>query len=194
MMSFQKIISIIIFFLTGITVYGIINEKEILLSLGHLLLLPLVGIWYGIKRKWALNSIDKIIYLAFLLGSISDTVILIDWGQTGEFLQISISLLMNLLIVIAIRKEGTRIYSSEMQDSPKIIVPAVIIFLFFGYFLMNILPTTLYFVSILYAILELILIAHGFFRLAKGNSYKWVVFGVIFVFLKDVIYSFHFFI
>ncbi len=193
-MSFQKSVTVAIFSLTGLTIYGIFNGEELLLSLGHILLLPMVGIWYGVKRQWALNSIDKIIYIAFLLGSLSDTIILIDWGQTGEFLQISVSLMMNLLLIIVFRKEGTRIYSNKMQDSPKIIVPSIIIFLFFGYFLMPSLPTGIYFVTILYAILEVLLITHGFFRLAKGQSYTWVAFGVSFVFFKDVIYCFHFFI
>lgn len=178
----------------GLTIYGILNEYQLLLSVGHVLLLPLVGLWYAIKRNWSWKSIDKTMYLAFILGSFADSVILIDWGPTGEFLSISISLMMNLLIIIAFRKEGTRIYSDKMQDVPKIAVPVLIIFLFFGYVLMPSVPNSIYLVSILYAILEVLLVSHGFFRIAKGKSYLWVIFGVSLVLFKDAIYSFHFFI
>jgi hypothetical protein len=193
-MGFLKLITILIFTLMGFTIYGILYEQKMLLSFGHIFLLPLVGFWYGIKRNWSLKPIDKIMYVAFALGSFADSVILIDWGQTGEFLSISISLLMNLLILIVFRKEGTRIYSDKMQDVPKIAIPVIIIFLFFGYVLMPSVPNSIYLVSILYAILEVLLATHGFFRIAKGNSYLWVIFGVSLVLFKDAIYSFHFFI
>ena len=193
-MSFLKLITILIFALMGVTIYGILREQQLLLSLGHVFLLPLVGFWYGVKRKWALNPIDKIIYWVFALGSFADSVILIDWGQTGEFLSISISLVMNLLIIMIFRKEGTRIYSDKMQDLPKIAIPFLIIFLFFGYVLMPSVPNSIYLVSILYALIEVLLVTHGFFRIAKGKSYIWVVLGVSLVLFKDAIFSFHFFI
>lgn len=193
-MNFLKLVTLLIFTLMGLTIYGILHEYQILISIGHILLLPLVGLWYAIKRNWAVTSIDKTVYLAFALGSFSDSVILIDWGKTGEFLSISISLMMNLLIIIIFRKEGTRIYSDKLTDFPKIAIPGLIIFLFFGYVLMPSVPSSIYLVSVLYAILEVLLVSHGFFRIAKGKSYIWVIFGVIMVLFKDAIYSFHFFI
>lgn len=193
-MRLINIITTLIILLTSATIYGILYHNDLIVLLGHILLLPIVGVWYGIKRRWSINSIDKIVYVAFLLGSVSDAVILLEWHQISEFIQISISFLMNLLLLIVFRKEGTRIYSNKITDSPKIILPAAIIFLFFGYFLIPSLPNSIYFVTILYAILELLLVAHGFFRIAKGKSYLYVALGVSFVILKDVIYSLHFFV
>jgi hypothetical protein len=189
-----KLVTLLIFILIGFTVYGILYEQNTLLTLGHVLLLPMVGFWYGIKRKWSLKSIDKVMYCAFVVGSFADSVILVDWGQKGELLSVSFSLLMNLLIMVAFRKEGTRIYSDKTQDIPKVVVPALLVFLFFGYVLRLSVPNSVYFISILYAVLEALLAAHGYFRSAKFNSYLWVVFGVSLVLFKDAIFSFHFFI
>lgn len=193
-MNFLRLIVLAIFTLMGFTIYGIVNEQEYLLSLGHILSLPLVGLWYGTKRNWTTEPTDYLVYFAFLLGSFADSVIIIDWGQMGKFLSISISLIMNLLLLMIFRKEGTRIYSEKLRDLPKVIIPVVIIFLFFGYILMPSVPASIYSVSIFYAILEVLLVTHGFFRTARGRSYLWVACGVSLVLLKDAIYSFHFFI
>lgn len=178
----------------GLTTYGILHDYQLLISIGHILLLPSVGLWYAIKRNWSWKSIDKTMYLAFALGSFADSVILIDWGRTGEFLSISIASMMHLLIIIVFRKEGTRIYSDKMQDVPKIAIPFLFIFFFFGYVLIPSVPDSIYLVSMMYALLEVLLVSHGFFRIATGKSYLWVIFGVIMVLFKDAIYSFHFFI
>jgi hypothetical protein len=193
-MNFLRLIVIAIFSLIGFTIFGILNEQKFLISLGHIFSLPLVGIWYGIKRNWSTESTDYFVYFAFLLGSLADSVIIIDWGQKGEFLSISISLIMNLLLIMIFRKEGTRIYSENLQDLPKVLIPVLIIFLFFGYILMPSVPSSIYVVSIFYAILEVLLVIHGFFRTVRGRSYQWVISGIFLVVLKDAIYSFHFFI
>lgn len=193
-MKLLRLIVIAIFSLIGFTIYGIVNEQFFLISLGHIISLPLVGIWYGTKRNWSVESTDYLVYFAFLLGSLADSVIIIDWGQTGEFLSISISLIMNFLLLIIFRKEGTRIYSEKLQDLPKILIPVVIIFLFFGYILMPSVPSSIYVVSIFYAILEVLLVVHAIFRLVRGRSYFWVISGISLVVMKDAIYSFHFFI
>lgn len=193
-MNFLRLIFIAILSLIGLTIYGIVTEQKLLLSLGHVFSLPLVGIWYGTKRKWSIEPIDNLVYFAFLLGSLADSVIFIDWGQKGEFLSISISLIMNLLFLMIFRNEGTRIYSENLQDLPKILIPVVIVFLFFGYILMPSVPASIYVLSIFYAILEVLLVTHAFFRTVRGRSYLWVILGISLVVLKDAIYSFHFFI
>ena len=193
-MNLLKSITTAIFTLISLTVIGILIKNNIMLSMGHLFLLPLVGFWYGTKRQWSASYIDKLAYATFALGAFADSVILIDWGQTGEFLSISVSLIMNLLIIMIFRKEGTRIYSDKTKDIPKIVVPALSVFLFFGYFMIPSLPTSIYFLSIFYAVLEVIFVAHGLFREAKRTSYLWIAFGVVLFLLKDVIYGVHFFV
>ncbi|MDZ7936449.1 MAG: hypothetical protein U5M51_16120 [Emticicia sp.] len=98
------------------------------------------------------------------------------------------------MLIIIFRKEGTRIYSEQAKDLPKLLFPIFIIFSFFGVVLIPILPNIIYFLSIAYAIQEMILVIHGLFRKAKGKSYVWVAAGVCLIIIKDVVYSYNFFV
>jgi hypothetical protein len=132
-------------------------------------------------------------YLTYLVGSFSDSLILLG-GQIGEVLQITMTIVMHMILIVIFRKEGTRIYSDKLQDLPKLLIPITIIFIFFGTVLIPVIPDALYFLLIFYAVQEMILISHGLFRRVKGKSYVWVALGVSLIFLKDVLYCYNFFI
>ena len=40
----------------------------------------------------------------------------------------------------------------------------------------------------------MILVSHGLFRQVKGKSYVWVATGVVLMILKDILYSYNFFV
>ena len=192
-MNINKLISFVILSLIGLTAFGLFNQNSFLISLGHIFILPMIGIWYGFKRNWATTSIDMATYATYLVGSFSDSVILLG-EETGEMLQIIMTLIMHMILIIVFRKEGTRIYADKLKDLPKLVIPVSIIFVFFGTVLIPILPNIIYFIAILYAILEMLLVAHGLFRQVKGKSYLWVAIGVILIMLKDILYCYNFFI
>ena len=192
-MKINRLIALIIIFLIGSTAFGLFNDISIFVFLGHIFILPMVGLWYGFKRKWQTTSIDLAVYLAFFVGSFSDSIILIG-GQIGEGLQIIITIIMHTILIVIFRKEGTRIYSDKLQDLPKLLIPMTIIFVFFGVFMIPILPNTIYFIAIFYAIQEMILVSHGLFRKTKGKSYMWVSVGVCLIMVKDILYCYNFFI
>jgi hypothetical protein len=192
-MNINRLISLVILSLIGLTAFGLFNNNSFLISLGHIFILPMIGIWYGFKRNWATTSIDIATYATYLVGSFSDSVILLG-EETGEMLQIIMTLIMHMILIIVFRKEGTRIYADKLKDLPKLVIPVSIIFVFFGTVLIPILPNIIYFIAILYAISEMLLVAHGLFRQVKGKSYIWVATGVILIMLKDVLYCYNFFI
>ncbi|AFK05384.1 hypothetical protein Emtol_4261 [Emticicia oligotrophica DSM 17448] len=191
-MTINKLISFIILSLIGLTGYGLYNQNTVLILIGHILTLPSIGVWYGFKRNWNTSTIDIATYLTYFVGSFSDSIILIG-QEIGEILQILITLCMHLILIVIFRKEGTRIYSDRLQDLPKLL-PIIVIFIFFGLVMRLSLPDALYFISIVYAIVVMILVAHGLFRVAKGKSYFWVAAGVLLLIIKDVLYCYNFFI
>lgn len=193
-MKQSKIFLIIILSLLLLTLVGLEFGFKPLSIIGHILLLPLVGIYYGSLRDWQFGPVDKYVYLAFLIGSPSDTILFLGLGESGSFGQISLTLMMNLLFIFTFRHEGTTIYSSKLRDIPKLVLPSLFVFLCFGYLIMPSVPDAVYFLSILYAVVLVILVAHGYFRPIKGRSYLWVTLGVTLVLIKDLFYSVYFFI
>ena len=192
-MTVNRLIAILIVSLIGLTAYGLSTGNALLISLGHISILPLIGIWYGFKRQWNTNAIDKAMYAAYFVGSFSDSFILIG-GQIGETLVISMTIIMHTLFIFIFRREGTRIYSDKQKDLPKLLIPITIIFLFFGVVLIPILPQVIYFLTIFYCVQLMILVSHGLFRQVKGRSYAWVATGVVLMMVKDILYSYNFFV
>jgi hypothetical protein len=192
-MIFNRLIAILIVLFIGLTAYGLSIGNTLLVSLGHIIILPLIGIWYGFKRQWQTNPIDKAMYAAYFIGSFSDSFALIG-GQIGETLVISMTITMHMFFIYIFRKEGTRIYSDKQKDLPKILIPITIIFIFFGTVLIPILPEVIYFLTILYCVQLMILVSHGLFRQVKGRSYVWVAVGVVLMMVKDILYSYNFFV
>ena len=192
-MTANKIISIVIVSFVGVAALGLYYDVELLVILGHIFTLPMVGVWYGIKRRWNTAPIDKLMYLTYFVGSFSDSLLLVG-GEIGETLQAILTLIMHTILIMAFRKEGTRIYSDKAKDLPKLLIPVTIIFIFFGAVLMHTLPNVIYFIGIFYAVQEMILICHGLFREIKGRSYVWVAIGTSLIFVKDVLYSLNFYV
>lgn len=192
-MNINRLISLVILSLIGLTAFGLFNHNSFIISLGHIFILPMIGIWYGFKRNWATTSIDMATYATYMIGSFSDSIILFA-KETGEMLQIIMTLIMHMILIIIFRKEGTRIYADKLKDLPKLVIPVSIIFVFFGTVMLPILPNAIYFIAILYAILEMLLVAHGLFRRVSGKSYIWIAIGVVLIMVKDVLYCYNFFI
>ncbi len=192
-MNLNRLIAILIVLFIGLTAFGLSTDNTLLISLGHIFILPMVGIWYGFKRRWQANPIDIAMYAAYFIGSFSDSFVLIG-GQIGEALQIVMTIAMHALFIFIFRREGTRIYSGSQKDLPKLVIPITIIFVFFGVVLIPILPEVVYFLTIFYSIQLMILISHGLFRRVKGKSYYWVATGVLLMIVKDILYSYNFFV
>lgn len=193
-MKLSKVLVFLIVFITVLTSVGIYYNLDFLSASGHLFLMPLIGFWYGIKRNWQFGPIDRLMYLAYFIGSFADSLILIDWGTLSEFLQINTTLVMHFVFILVFRNEGTLVYTNRFKEVPKILLPALIVVLAFGSFVGPLVTDSLYFILIFYSVLEIILMSHGYFRPFKGKSYFWVAMGVTLIFLKDVIYCVHFFL
>jgi hypothetical protein len=193
-MKKNEIIFILIIFLLFQTIFGIVVRYHSLFIIGHLLILPMVGIWYGYIRHWRYEIVDKYIYLAFLVGAPSDIMVFLKLGERGSFIQISLTLIMNLLFILVFRREGTMIYINKFREMPKLVFPAMIVIMAFGLLVVPLVTDSLYFILIFYSVIEILLMSHGYFRPIKGMSYFWVALGVTFIFIKDVLYCINFFV
>ncbi len=181
--------------LVSINSLSFIDDSTIFFKiLGHGLLMPICGLIYGIIRKWQFGQIDKLIMLACLVGSICDVVIFFDLNEKGEFLQITTAFFLHLIFIIVFRKEGAFVFNIGKTNILKVIIPAMLIFFFFGFVLLTVLPSLLYFIAILYAVEVTILAILGYFRPVSNRKYWFVAIGVSALILKDFLYSYFFYI
>ncbi len=162
--------------------------------IGHGLFMPFVGIMYGMKRNWQFGHIDQLIYLSCLLGGICDIVIFFDLNEKGEFLQIVSNFFVHSIFVVIFRKEGAFVFNIGNTNIWKIVLPALISFFFFGFVLLNTLPNLIFFVAILYAVQIVILAVLGFYRPTSSKSYWLVAIGIIVIMLRDILYSYFFYV
>ncbi len=189
-LAFVSLILIILF-----NSYSFLNESSIFFRIiGHGLFMPMLAVIYGIKRGWKLGLTDLLMFLACLIGSLCDVVIFLDLSVKGEFLQITTAFFVHLILIIIFRKEGAYVFNINNKHFLKILIPALCSFLFFGFVLLDILPNLLYFVAIIYAVQITILAVLGYYRPTSAPNYFLVALGVSFIMLKDILYSYFFYI
>ncbi|RYU92941.1 hypothetical protein [Emticicia agri] len=189
----QRVITILLGILVIFNIYVFLHEQRIALLVGTTLLMPLIGVFYGFARKWEANGVDKLIYLASVLGGFSDISIFLNYKGNGELTQITLACIVHLVYIIIFQKEGTHVYSLEKKNLLKLAIPAGFVFFFFGFVLLKVIPDTVFLVTVLYAFELFVLVVLGYFRPVNKKSY-WIGFtGVTLILIKDVFYSeFHF--
>lgn len=193
-MNGSKFFLVLFLLLLGLTTFGLINKFDLFVLLGHVFLLQIMAVWFFFHVKKMINIKTKLIIFGLLVGSLSDVSILLGLKAIGELIQITLGVLVNLIFLIVIRFEGVSIYSEKYKGILLLSIPAVIIFLFFGVFILPNVPNMVFGVSVLYAMVELFLIIHSLFRITNKKSYILVLLGVVLLVIKDGLYSLHFFV
>lgn len=191
----NSFIVIILYFLLLIgTFIGILNDVYLLLLIGHSFSWLLMGIWLGFSRDWKFTISDKLIYVVTILASFADSVLLFNWDILGQFIQITFTLLIHTLLILIFRFEGIN-FNFKTQNQRLIVLFIIIIFfLGFGHILINFIPNLAYFVSVIYSVVECILIIHAIFRDKTSKSYIVVLIGVGMICLNDFMYIINFYV
>lgn len=172
----------------------IYEPSEIYKILGHMLLMPMMGLVYGILRGWQFGKVDQMILLACVIGCFGDGIIFFDLNEKGQFLQLVSAFFVHLIFIVIFRSEGAYVFNIAKTNILKVVIPALIVFFFFGLVLLPVLPNVLYFMAILYAIEVAILAVIGYFRPASNRKYWFVAIGVTLIILKDILYSYFFYV
>lgn len=170
------------------------EPSEIYKILGHMLFMPMVGLIYGILRGWQFGKIDQRVFLACVIGCIGDGIIFFGLKEKGEFLQLVSTFFVHFIFIIIFRSEGAYVFNIAKINILKVLAPALIVFFFFGFVLLPVLPNVLYFMVIFYAIEVAILLVIGYFRPVSDKKYWLVAIGVTLILLKDILYSYFFFV
>ena len=189
----QRVITILLGILVIFNIYAYLNGFRIALLVGTTMLMPMIGVFYGFARKWETTGVDKLMYLACVLGGFSDLSIYLNYKNSGELTQIALACVVHLVYIIVFQKEGTHVYSLGRKNLLKLAIPAGFVFFFFGFVLLKVIPDTVFLITVLYAFELFILVVLGYFRPVTKKSY-WIGFvGVTLILIKDVFYSeFHF--
>lgn len=191
----SKIILILLILLVLLNSFSFtIVENPVVRLLGHGSFFLTVYLLFASLRKWSFMAVDFRMLLACLIGSIGDIVLFLDLGVAGEFLQLCATFFVHLIFIITFQKEGAHIFKINNTNILKIAIPSIIIFFFFGFVLLNTLPNILFFLVIFYSVELTIMIVLGYYRPTKSLSYWSVSIGVTLILLRDLIYSFFFFI
>lgn len=176
--------------------YSFVEEVPLYIKIiGHSLFMPFLGVIYGIKRKWQFGQVDQLILFVCMIGCIGDIIIFFDLQEKGKFLQIVAAFFAHLVIIIIFKREGAYVFTSNSNiNILKVIIPVSISFFFFGFVLLNLLPNILYFGAIIYSVQVTILAILGYFRPTKNTSYWIVAVGVSVIIIKDILYSYYFYV
>lgn len=170
------------------------EPSEIYKILGHMLFFPTTGLVYGFLRDWQFGKIDQRIFLICLIGCFGDGIIFFVLNEKGEFLQLASTFFVHFIFINVFRNEGAYVFNIARINILKVLIPALIVFFFFGFVLLPLLPNVLYFMVIFYAIEVAILVVIGYFRPVSEKKYWLVAVGVTLILLKDILYSYFFFV
>jgi len=190
----QRVITVLLAILVIFNIYVFLNESRAALLIGATLLMPLMGVYYGFARLWATTGIDKLMYFACFLGAFSDLSIYLNYNNQGELTQIALTCVVHFVYIVIFQKEGTRVYNLQLKNTLKLVIPAGIVFFFFGFVLLKVIPDTVFLVTVLYAFELFVLLALGYFRPVNKKSYWVGVMGVTIILIKDILYSEFYFI
>lgn len=172
----------------------IYEPSETYRILGHMLLMPMMGLVYGILRCWQFGKIDQMIFFVCVIGCFGDGIIFFDLNEKGQFLQLVSAFFVHLIFIVIFRNEGAYVFNIAKTNILKVVIPALIVFFFFGFVLLPVLPNVLYFMAIVYAIEVAILAVMGYFRPVPNRKYWFVAIGVTLIILKDILYSYFFYV
>jgi hypothetical protein len=148
---------------------------------------------YYWKTSSSSVTFNKIMYAVFVLSIIGDLMVFHEWGEIGQIIQLVLNICVNLLYMRVFRKERTFFAPDGTHDLPKILIPSLIVLLFFGFFLLKTLSDLLYFPVLIYALIEIFFGILAFYRPFVGINYYFVIIGATLKILADCSYSLYFY-
>ncbi|AFK04371.1 hypothetical protein Emtol_3242 [Emticicia oligotrophica DSM 17448] len=173
-----------------LTFIGYFFNFRPLVSTGYGLVMPILFLLYGFTRNWKFSNIDIIIYLMCFGGFLSDVFTYANFGDLGITIQISLSLLNNIIIYYLIRLEGKLIIYSDKSDLWKFLIPIIPS----AFFSIVITSSTLnkeyvYFSGVFYSIFTYLFILNALYLDTNQTYKKLALASVLFRVLSDIFYA-----
>lgn len=154
-------------------------------------LLSLCIHYYMINRN-ATGPFKKTIPAVFIISILKDFLLFCDFGNIGITVQILLGIIVNCLFINIFKTEKACLSFFSIQDLLKIWIPAVSIFLFFGFFILRNVVKQLFIQSMLHAMVLLPFITLAFFRPFPDSKNKLVSLGAILKMAAISLYSIYF--
>lgn len=173
------------------TFVGYTLQNEVITYLGYVLVLPILFLLYATYRKWQFNKIDKVMYVAFIFGFLSDLFAYTILGDLAIIIQIFCSLMSNLLFFYIFRIESPYIIFTKNTDFWKFLFPLFPCFSYVGTILItNIKDENIYFLTGFYVIFSYLFLLTTLYLSVNFASKLLAIIGVIFRIINDTIFSY----
>lgn len=173
-----------------LTFFGYLLGNEYITYTGYNLVTLILFVTYGTLRKWKLNKIDGIMYIAFLLSLLSDLITYRTFGDWGIIMQTTFSLISNFLFFYIFRLQSSFIIISNRRDFWRFVISLIPFILFFGIiFFSDIKDPNLYLLTGFYIIFSYLSILNVLYLSVGAKSKSLALLGFIFRMFSDAIYS-----
>lgn len=154
------------------------------------LFIPFLLIYYVWNKKNENLSTEYAVLAGLVLLFLSD---ILEMSYFKGFvytdkIQIILHLLVQFLFLTVFRKEGAILVQESKVDVLKIFIPALIVFLMFGYFVFEENEVLNYFLLIVFAIQLAIFLILTMFRPVNNYSFYFGVMGVCFLLMYGLFY------
>lgn len=183
-----SLVFLIFFGLSGILTN--VFRFELVFNVFLVLFIPFLTVYYVWSQKQRDRNVDKAILIALLVLFLSDILELSFFKDFffKDKIQIILHFIVQLLFLAVFKKEGAILVQESKVDILKIFVPAIIIFVVFGFFVFDESKVLNYALLIIYTILFAILWILSMYRPINNYSYYIGVFGVSFLLMYGLFY------
>lgn len=183
-----SLVFLIFFGLSGILTN--VFRFELVFNVFLVLFIPFLTVYYVWSQKLRDRNVDKAILIALLVLFLSDILELSFFKDFffKDKIQIILHFIVQLLFLAVFKKEGAILVQESKVDILKIFVPAIIIFVVFGFFVFDESKVLNYALLIIYTILFAILWILSMYRPINNYSYYIGVFGVSFLLMYGLFY------
>jgi hypothetical protein len=183
-----SLVFLIIFGLSGILTN--VLKLELFFNVFLVLFIPFLALYYSWSQKQRNKELDRAILGALFVLFLSDILELSVFKEFSfkDKIQIVLHFIVQLLFLAVFKKEGAILVQESKVDILKIFVPAVIIFVIFGFFVFEESQILNYVLLIIYTIILAILWILSMYRPINNYAYYTGVFGVSFLLLYGLFY------
>lgn len=188
----MKKFTIIYLSLIAFTMMMVVFGNEIGSVVGSSSFLLSLCIHYYMINRNVTGPFKKIMPAVFIISILKDFLLFCNCGNIGITVQILLGIIVNCLFINIFKIEKASLSFFSIQDLLKIWIPAVSIFLFFGFFILRNVIEQLFIPSIVHIMVLLPFITLALFRPFSDSKNQLVSLGAILKMVATFLYSIYF--
>lgn len=169
--------------LTNIKIGQIIGNSSFLLSL---------GLFYNSQNNELEHPYKKVMGIIIIISVLKDSLTFCNFGHLGISIQLILGMIVHYYYILIFKREKSYLSILEIKSLFKILIPAIVCFLFFGFFILRNVPQDLYVQSMAYILLIMPFIILSLFRPYQGLKHSLVSLGAIFKMLAVFLFSIYY--